>query len=188
MCRRRIKTGLGIDQKLFRKEYSLDPGSLQILPQKQPGPDLSDSEFDLNKKGKKISKILFITWKTSFFGHFDLQYHFFYNKWMRIAFLTSWHIDGIYSVKSLKERRSILFYELNEILHHMTNLDSWKILGTSQIFFLFYSEIHKWRFFGDFWPRVTSYNLDISFYEKLMQRASFWYMICRLSFNFEIWP
>lgn len=66
MCRRRIKTGLGIDQKLFRKEYSLDPGSLQILPQKQPGPDLSDSEFDLNKKGKKYPRFYSLNEKHRF--------------------------------------------------------------------------------------------------------------------------
>ena len=47
--------------------------------------------------------------------------------------------------------------------------------------------IEIWPFFHDFWPWVNSNDLEINFSEKLMLRASFWYIICTVCVNSEIW-
>ena len=52
----------------------------------------------------------------------------------------------------------------------------------------YFIKVRNLTFFGDFWPRVTFFDLGWPFFRKLTPRPSFWYIVYLFSMRFEIWP
>ena len=130
---------------------------------------------------------------------------------MKFLVSCSFHRTPLFQRSRSQNELFLRHFDMNIIYHILSKFEIWPFLGflTSSdilwtrdtfhqkvdvksvilVYNLFYLiQLRNLTFFGDFWPRVTFYDLETPFIRKVTSRASVWYIIYNIKSEFKIWP